>query len=193
MSYVLGIDQSLRHSGICLLPVDNPTAMADYRQLETKSMRGVNRLKYIEKKTRDFLAGRVIRYGAIEGGSFGSKGHLFDLGGVNGIMKIIFYDRNIPFVEPSPPSLKKFLAEHGHSDKEDMINYAASLADNPDLKDAISNDSGGNLADAYGLAFLAKTVYTEEEPESKARRDALESILTAKDRVHNPKPLFHHT
>lgn len=191
MGYYLGIDQSLRFSGFCILPEKDTNQLPDYKLLNTKNMRGVNRLKYIQREARDFIAGREILYGAMEGGSFGSKGHLFDLGGINGIMKILMYDRNIPFVEPAPSSLKKFLAEHGSSGKGDMIDAACEHTGSDPLSEAIRMDKGGNLADAYGLAFMARTVYTGVELESNTREAALESVLDNQSRVQNPVPLFH--
>ena len=98
----LGIDQSLTSPGFALL-----TSNVNLSHLETKSLRGGERLEAIYDMLRGFLDSTVT-LAALEGYSIGSQNRPFDLGEVGGVVRLCLTQHRIPYLVVAPMSVKKF-------------------------------------------------------------------------------------
>ena len=91
---------------------------------------------------------------AIEGYSFASRsGQAFSLGEVGGIIrtKVIEKFPTFVFLEVQPTQLKKFVTGSGRGEKDIILKEV--------FKNFGFDTNDNNVADAYGLAFIADTWY----------------------------------
>lgn len=166
MTFVIGIDQSVLHTGICIL---NSDASVHYLGLiEPDKLKNSDRLAYIRDELNAILG--TVRYtvGVMEGYSYGSINKQFLLGEVGSVVKLAFHDHCQRAYELAPKALKKFVTSKGSASKEDMM-----FAVEKQWGVVVHND---NLADAYGLARVA---YEIAKPASVKRHqlDVVNGLL----------------
>lgn len=160
----IGIDSALRKIGVCIL--DGPSAHFAY--IKTKGLTGSQRIKYMYdaiSKVVEHFDGRIVA-GAVENGSYGSGGRIYELGGANFIAQLVLVQSEIPFIMPAPSQLKKFWTGHGSSDKERMVKYA-----NDRLEERLKK-SEDDLADAFALAHLAEQ-FKSRSPSTRKQADVI--------------------
>lgn len=146
----IGIDQSLLHTGVCLLRKhDEPLLWLI--EPETK---GPERIEYIYDRILEILRGNAPVFGALESGSFASSGRLFDLGGVHGVVTLALRKARVPCVDVAPTQLKKFQTGKSGARKAWMIEAASEF-----VGYEVEDD---NLADAIGLARIARAVHLQD-------------------------------
>jgi len=146
----LGIDQSLRSSGVVVVGSSNDLI---YRGTVTPGKRsGVIRLACIRDSLRDVLAAEPsIKYAALEGYSMESVNRSFDLGELGGLVRLVLHDAGIPFVVVAPTQLKQFISSDGSATKEKM-------------RQAVLDKWGMDFeqddeCDAFGLAQVARAIH----------------------------------
>ena len=145
--YYLGIDQSLRSTGLCVL--DGETHKPVYlTAIVTSHLRGAARLAYIRNELSFAAKKYPIQQAALEGYSFESVHRACDLGEVGGVIRLALFDWGIPYLVVAPASLKKFVTGNGAADKTKVM---ASIKTK--WKIEIDQD---DQADAYGLAQVAR-------------------------------------
>jgi len=146
----LGIDQSLRSSGVVVVGASNDLI---YRGTVTPGkLLGVTRLACIRDSLRDVLAAEPdICYAAIEGYSIESVNRSFDLGELGGLVRLVLHDAGIPFVVVAPKSLKQFVSSDGSATKELMREAV--------LKKWGMDFEQDDECDAFGLAQLARSFH----------------------------------
>lgn len=181
MAFVIGIDQSVLHTGICIL---NEDASVSYLGLiEPNKLKNRDRLAYIRDELNAVLGTRQFAVGVMEGYSYGSMNKKFLLGEVGSVVKLAFHDHCLRAYEVAPKSLKKFVTSKGSASKEDVM-VAVEKQWGVVLKD-------DNLADAYGLARVA---YEIARPTSAKRHqlDVLKGLLkeVSRKKVPRRKTLF---
>lgn len=160
----VGIDTALKVSGVCILRDD----LAELSLIRTQRLRGARRLAYIAQAVADIFAsieGECV--GAIEAGSFGSGGRLYQLGQSQGIAQVEMYKARMDILEVAPTRLKKFFANHGAANKKKMIAQADALLGTKKIND--------NLADAFALATLAEAYYLKA-PSTRKQAEVLQEI-----------------
>jgi crossover junction endodeoxyribonuclease RuvC len=174
MPYVVGIDQSLHHTGICIL---NQAGEVCYLGLvEPKGLQNQERLAFIRDAYATIFAERRFVTGVMEGYSYGSFNKPFLLGEVGAVTKLALYDHGDALFEAAPKALKKFITAKGSASKEEVIfaiekQWGVVIQDN-------------NLADAYGLAQIAKELTWP----SSCKRHQLDVIRTLKNKdLKKPK------
>jgi Holliday junction resolvasome RuvABC endonuclease subunit len=146
MTYVVGIDQSTKHTGVCILTAEGSCVLLEL--IEPKNtLRDVERLAYVRNSLRGMLNPYKIEHSAMEGYSYHSLSKKFLLGEVGSAVKLVLYDFNIPLTVVAPKQLKKFVTSRGDAEKSDMITCV-----NKQWEMSVTDD---NLADAYGLARIA--------------------------------------
>jgi Holliday junction resolvasome RuvABC endonuclease subunit len=147
----LGIDQSLRSSGVAV--VSEKQQVTYLSTLNPKKLRGVERLAWIRESLRVVLASEPdIKYAALEGYAYDvGAGRVFELGEIGGVVKMVLHDAAIPFLIVPPASLKQFVADHGQAKKEQM--RAAVLRK---WKVDVEQD---DECDALGLAQVARSFH----------------------------------
>ena len=166
MSFVIGIDQSVLHTGICIL---NEDASVSYLGLiEPDKLKNRDRLAYIRDELNAVLGAAQFAVGVMEGYSYGSMNKKFLLGEVGSVVKLAFHDHCLRAYEVAPAALKKFVTSKGSASKEDVM-----VAVEKQWGVVVKDD---NLADAYGLARVA---YEIAKPSSTKRHqlDVLKGLL----------------
>ena len=153
MGMVIGIDQSARHTGVCVLSETGRVIALD---LIEPSMQDVGaRLAYIRDGIKVYFGGSAVsgtdvRAVVMEGYSYNSVSKKFVLGEVGGQIKLADFDAKVPLYEAAPKQLKKFVTGSGTATKDQVM-----VAIKERWKIDIIND---NLADAYGLAQIAHEI-----------------------------------
>jgi crossover junction endodeoxyribonuclease RuvC len=147
--YFIGIDQSLRNTGWCVL---GPYDSIQTGIIQPGKRVGAVRLCYIRDALNEVVSSQAFTLGALEGGSFNSGGQLFHLGGVHALVQLTFWDRKLSFVEVAPAQLKKFATKKSGAKKEWVVEAVNNWY--PEVK--ITDD---NIADAVVLARIARGVH----------------------------------
>lgn len=162
---VIGIDQSLNNTGICILDGDKVLKFFLITSKMTRKMKSIEnpKLDIIEyDKTTDNIKNILeirdkIKYIFnlykpseihVESPALRACGNIVDLSGLFYIICGLAYDMNINIKTIQPTKLKKWATGNGCAEKDVMTD--AFLRLNPDMKLDIKID---DLADSY---FLAK-------------------------------------
>jgi crossover junction endodeoxyribonuclease RuvC len=165
----LGIDQSLNHTGVCILG-DRGDEPRYLDVIEPKGLRGVERLAYVWDAVERTIAKYSPFYAAMEGYAYGvGVGRVFELGEVGGTAKLCMHRHSVPFLVVTPTQLKKFVTDNGSADKEKMM-----LSTKVKWKQVITDD---NACDAYGLARVARAWHKDDS----AVRCELEVLKALRD------------
>jgi Holliday junction resolvasome RuvABC endonuclease subunit len=147
----LGIDQSLRSSGVAVI-----SGKQDVQFVGTVTpgkLKGAPRLAAVRQALRDVLAAEPdIKYAALEGYAYDvGAGRVFELGEIGAVVKLVLHDAAIPFVVVPPASLKQFVADHGQAKKEQMRQAV--------LKKWGQDFAQDDICDAFGLAQVARSFH----------------------------------
>jgi len=159
----VGMDLSLTGTG--LVCINGNSKVIASKLIQTKPTKDkLKRFLSIRNNIRVFLTNLNIKdvidipeYNypteiVIEGFSYGSKGaSVYDLGMLGGIIRLDLFEKSFPYYVDYPPTfVKKFITGKGNAKKDLMIKEVFKLGFDTD-------DS--NLADAFALAYIAKTIY----------------------------------
>jgi len=142
---VIGIDQSVRHTGVCVLATDGTLKLLAL--IEPRQTDAGERLVATRDALMAILREHAPAYAVMEGYSYNSVNKKFLLGEVGAVVKMAVFDANATLYEAAPKQLKKFVTGKGSADKEKM-KLAVKQCYHVELED-------DNLADAYGLARIA--------------------------------------
>lgn len=177
MWYVVGIDQSVRHSGLCIL--NETTEIAKLLLIEPhKELSGGPLLAYTRDALTEALTGLSIKAAVMEGYSYGSANKKFLLGEVGGAVKLTIHDLGCPLYVAAPKQLKKFVTGRGDADKGRVMSAIEAQ-----WGEKFSDD---NLADAYGLSRIAHEIVTPKS--TKRHQLEVAKIITKKDlNIKTPK------
>jgi Holliday junction resolvasome RuvABC endonuclease subunit len=170
----LGIDQSLRSSGVAVVS-GNQEAVYRGRILPGK-LAGVQRLAVIRDALRDvFAAEPGILFAALEGYAYDvGAGRVFELGEVGAVVKMALHDAAIPFIIVPPASLKQFVAGNGQAKKEQM-------------REAVLKKWGQDIeqddeCDAFGLAQVARSVHLNSG-ETRSELEVLKKLRSTDKKI----------
>lgn len=163
---ILGIDQSLRAPGVCLLS-DEGEVLRLFT-IDPARRRDAERLAYIRDTVRE-LYDEGVWFVAQEGYSYNSTSQHFALGEVGGALKLVAHDLRVPCLVVPPATLKKFATGDPQAKKDAMLEAARAATGRASLDD-------DNQADAYFLAVVAWHVGTERQPKYRAQLEALHTL-----------------
>ncbi len=177
--FSIGIDQSANHTGLAVLSLDGTLLLL--KLIEPKE-RGTARLL----KIRDTLYTLLLPYegaaiGVWESYSMESTNRAFLLGEIGCLAQMALADvvTDLVNVHGCPPTvLKKFVSNHGHSDKAAMKN-AVHMRWGIELED-------DNLADAYGLARYGLGLLNPGAINTRKQREALATTTRTKKKREKP-------
>ena len=141
---VIGLDLSLRETGVYVVNHKSGPVYKDTLR-PPKGQIGVIRLNWIAHMIANKLSIHKPRFVVIEGYSMMSKGRVFNIGELGGVVRLLLFREGFPFVTIPPCTLKKWATGKGNAGKAEMIAEAARRGLSP------RND---NEADAALLALL---------------------------------------
>jgi Holliday junction resolvasome RuvABC endonuclease subunit len=164
---ILGLDQSLTHTGITVLALDDLKFRVN-KTIAPKN-KGAKRLFEVEFALRSFLFSMQndhniqIRFAAMEGYAYSPFGHTksgstfvagkpSEIGELGGVVKLFLFKHNIRVVSVAPTTLKKWITGEGRGEKNMMLLKA--------FKKWGIEFSNDHECDSYGLATIAREVWT---------------------------------
>lgn len=102
------------------------------------------------------LNGEGISFAVFENYSYGSAGHLADLGELNGMYKHYLFNKKIPFETMAPASVKKIIAGDGRATKEQVAAALSGFLTNFDTITFNNTDESDSAAIgiAYAISML---------------------------------------
>lgn len=153
-----GIDQSLSGTAISIFDTKENHLLYISSLKKEGKLRGVKRLIAIKEKVETVLEEHGVEHAFFEGYSYGSRGRLFDLGEIGGVLKVALHLKGFPFTVIPPTSLKKFVAKNGNAGKPMMLErcYRKYGVGSEVLKD-------DNMVDAYCLVRMGEKLLTYVE------------------------------
>lgn len=120
-------------------------------ELDPKKIIDLDKLVLMEDIVADIIRTIKPKYIGIEDFSLGSTFQTYPVGGMQYLIRLLFYKANIPMKLYRPDKIKKFVANNGHSDKNIMIAKCITRW-GIDFSDYSKNSE--DLADAFGVAKL---------------------------------------
>jgi Holliday junction resolvasome RuvABC endonuclease subunit len=167
---VVGLDLSLESTGVAF-------ASGECRTVDTKDLRGTERLCEVRQAVRDALdvCDRAPDLVLVEGYSFASKGRaLFQLGELGGIVRMILADEAVMSPELAwgvvpPNAIKKYATGKGTANKIGMVVAARERLSYGGLSD---DEADALWLRAMGLDLLGSPVVTMP----KVNRSALAAV-----------------
>lgn len=181
----VGVDQSLRSTGVCLLS----SAATELFTIKPGKLRDAPRLAYIRDALAEILRERDVTMGALERGAYNANGRVFQLGGVSAVVELVMYDQGIPHLVVAPNQLKTHFVGYAEATKDWILDAAEK-----ELGWRPKND---DEADAYALARIARDVYLNRADSRKAAAVVvklreqgvhLESNATNRAHAHGSSP-----
>jgi crossover junction endodeoxyribonuclease RuvC len=158
----LGVDQSLTGTGLCVLS-DEGVLVAS-ATVTPEDLRDGARLAFIKQAVATMLPGVV--FAALEGYSYNSVGHVFELGEIGGVVKVALLEAGVPYVVVPPVLVKKFATGKATADKDDMALAAKA-------RGCVFSDD--NQADAFFLAHIARA-YAKNAAKHRCEMEVLHTL-----------------
>jgi crossover junction endodeoxyribonuclease RuvC len=174
--YFVGIDQSMNHTGVCVL--NGAGTLHAWSLIEPRTLRGYERLAFLRAGLQEVLKDLQFQVGVLEGYSFGSLNRKFDLGEVGAIIKLALFDVCSTVYVAAPKQLKKFVTARASAEKQEVMDAIAAQWGVP-----VQND---NLADAFGLAQIARQLHVWDTTQ-RHQLDVLHAIAGTKLSPQKPK------
>lgn len=144
---VVGIDPGLTVTTVCApecwTEEDNFLAF-----MAPKDVRGTARLSSLQEGVRAFLRSDPALV-ALEGYSFGSPGKQHAIAEWGGVLRLLLFKENVPFIVVPPSTLKKFATGKGNADKREV---AVAVARRWDV------EGNEHEVDAYVLYRIAQAL-----------------------------------
>ena len=138
----IGIDQSLRNTGVVILD-DKANVIKTYSwQPKTKDVQRLKEFQTLIENLVSEMGTKDIIYG-MEGYSF-SKFNMAALGELGGIIKLTFHNCGVELTTYQPTVIKKFICGKGNAKKDLMLKYV--------FKKYKFDTDDDNLADAFAIA-----------------------------------------
>jgi crossover junction endodeoxyribonuclease RuvC len=95
-----------------------------------------------------------ISFAVFENYSYGSTGHLADLGELNGMYKLVLEENGIPFDTVAPSSAKKAITGNGRATKEEVAGALKNFIINIDSFVFADNDQTDSIAVGVTYALI---------------------------------------
>lgn len=133
-------------------------------------------MAYVKSSLLDVLKLNV-KFVSLEGYAYHSIGRVFELGEIGGVLRLVIFEHQIPFVIVPPATLKKFATHSSGAKKEAMVK--AAMAEGADVED-------DNQADAFFLSMIARHIHTGDAPTTRVRMDVVHQLQHPSPK--KPKP-----
>jgi crossover junction endodeoxyribonuclease RuvC len=164
----IGIDPSLRGTGICFLAGGVLTP----HFLPEEKLRGAERLVELRRRLSALLDnfGAAPDIAIIENYAYDAINRLADMAEWGGQIKVELFERKIEFVVATPQQLKGFATGNGGADKDKVTEWV-------EKKWGLNVDGNDNLSDAATLAKMGEVYLTGES----TYRSELEIVKALKE------------
>jgi crossover junction endodeoxyribonuclease RuvC len=178
----LGVDPSLRGTGICILRGSEPPFL---QTIDPAKLRKAARLAFIRDALLINLKTRTAVFGAIENYSYDSVGRVFQLGEIGGVLRLSLFDQEVTYADVAPAQLKKFATGNSGADKDKVMSA---------VRDRWSIDvADDNQADACVLAMIARGLHqgliTPTRPQLEVlhalKNPRIKTVVRARKRIKN--------
>ncbi len=163
----IGFDLSLTGTAIVVL---NKNKEILFSTTLKNKLRGMERLDFIRREVSDVVDKFPNSKYCIENYAMGIRaGQSFSIGELGGVIKLLLHDFQIKPILIAPTQLKKFIIGKGVGDKNIVMLavYKKWGFEAPD----------DNQADAYGLARLAKELYSTGTDLTKPQLEVIDVVL----------------
>lgn len=177
---ILGIDPSLSSSGYCVIRKGGSISAGT---IPVKKAKGNERLGYIRDKFKQIILKHKIDIIFIEGYSFGSQGRSFlSLAELGGVIRLLFYEMNIPYYQIYPLAVKKFITGVGNAEKEELVKVIKK-----DFNISFTGNKRSILdkTDAFAIAYFGKCVMAKDIEKLKLPLWRKTSIINYKKKYLN--------
>lgn len=156
------MDLSLNGTGLVIVdsnsmkPIESRYVLlnAKKKSLNSPNIFGMERVHYILCQFIEIFENHKPEKIIIEGYSMGSRGMVYDIGEVGGVIRHFMYMNKIPYIEIPPKTLKKYVTDNGNADKEMMMEAVGKKYGH------IFQDDNTN--DAYAMAIMFIELGEEE-------------------------------
>ena len=146
-----GFDLSLTGTGLVIM---NHKGLVKERHVISVKERGAERLHKIQQKIDKLITPYNLKLVCIEGYAMGAKcGHTFGIGELGGVIRLLLYNKGIPYKEPTPGQLKQFATGHGGGEKGSKDQVTLHLYKCFGFE-AVNNDE----ADAAVLCIISRAI-----------------------------------
>ena len=155
MSKYIGIDPSLRNTGITVL--DEKANIIATLCISSKIF-GVDRLKEIYDLIELFFNQQGVDSSSIiimEGPSYNSiSNSAHELGELSGILQLYFVEKGLTYICPTPLQLKKFFTGKARAEKSEMLDEAVKRYPDSGITDLSEHEIDALAAALYGKELL---------------------------------------
>lgn len=147
---ILGIDQSLTDTGICILTENDHKLLSIKTKPDKSEFGDLNRCRYIRNEIGKILSNNNFDLIVLEGFSYGSKGRkLFTIAALGFFIRDVLVNENNKILIPTPGQLKKFVAGKGKGVEKAVMMMKTLSKWGVEI-------SNNNQCDAFGLAKLGE-------------------------------------
>jgi Holliday junction resolvasome RuvABC endonuclease subunit len=167
---IVGLDMSLESPGWARYDCTNGAIESGFIDMKKMKLTGMERIRTLRKFVLEIVEIPKVKVAVfIEGYSFGSFGNSsISLGELGGVIRLTLSDKEIPYFEVPPTSLKLFVTGKGGSDKAVMLKELLKRWGH----DINQNDEG----DAVALIEIGKAALGLSKPTNAGQVKALEGL-----------------
>jgi Holliday junction resolvasome RuvABC endonuclease subunit len=134
------------------------------------NLRGAERLAYFRGELRREFRAVEADLAILEGYAFAaSDAGARSIAELGGVVRLLLFDLEVPFIEVPPASLKMFATGKGNATKDEVL--ASAYRDN-----GLFAGKTFDEADAYWLLELGRTILGRRTPSGR-QREALEKVV----------------
>ena len=162
---IVGIDASLTSTGIVVLNEGNV-----YTDTIQRKSTGVERLIEIRELVRLAVSGADLV--AIEGYAFARSNQAYQLGELGGVLRVMFREEGIKYIDVAPSAVKKFATGKGNANKE-AVAVGVYKRWGKEFK---TNDE----ADAFVLAKIGQAYMAGQEGLTAFQREVIDALVGGK-------------
>lgn len=153
---VLALDLSLTSTGLCYRNTRGDIVTGTIEP----NVKDLPRLEWMKSQMTPFI--KKCSMVVIEGYSMGSRGRVFSIGELGGIIKLLAFSESKPILLVPPKTLKVFVTGNGNADK-DMVKQSIEER----WSYLISQD---DEADAFGLLMLSDAYFSRKRRQLDEKR-----------------------
>lgn len=173
MAIYTGIDASIACTAVATVEMCND---GTFNLIDKKSIVPSKKLKGFDKKyevsylfkfiMENIPAFKDTSFVVFENYSYGSPGHLADLGELTGLLKNVLKEKDKDFFVIAPTTVKKLIVGKGNAKKDEVKNSLSKFLNNFDSIDFNNYDESDACAVAIAYGLQMKEIVENESEKS---------------------------